>query len=181
MNQASAPWLSRLRGCCSEHVVRERKVLRALFLIAFLSSVFYPAFASVYCRPALGEGRVEREISWRFPSPLPSSLPRMWKKAFEDGIHHLMRSFHPSIINIVWGSIFFTPWKKKNSENFLDLYSRLRPTPSKGRSLRYVLWYEANRAESMAVGDFGALWRSCIGPPSQPKLAYSLPNKRLSY
>jgi hypothetical protein len=34
---------------------------------------------------------------------------------------------------------------------------------------------------SMAVGDFSTLWRSCIGPPSQPKLASSLPNKRLSY
>ena len=29
--------------------------------------------------------------------------------------------------------------------------------------------------------DFSTLWRSCIGPPSQPKLASSLPNKRLSY
>ena len=29
--------------------------------------------------------------------------------------------------------------------------------------------------------DFSTLWRSCIGPPSQPKLAFSLPNKRLSY
>ena len=50
----------------------------------------------------------------------------------------------------------------------MDLYSRLRPTPSKGRSLRYVLCYEANRAESMAVGDFLTLWRSCIGPPQPP-------------
>ena len=50
----------------------------------------------------------------------------------------------------------------------MDLYSRLRPTPSKGRSLRYVLCYEANRAESMAVGDFLTLWRSCIEPPQPP-------------
>ena len=61
MNQASAPWLSRLRGCCSEHVVRERKVLRALFLIAFLSSVFLgTAFSSVYHRPIVEEGRIEK-------------------------------------------------------------------------------------------------------------------------
>ena len=33
----------------------------------------------------------------------------------------------------------------------------------------------------MAIGDFSTLWRSCIGPPSQPKLASILPNKRLSY
>ena len=40
MNQASAPWPSHSHGCCSDLVVRERKVLRALFLIAFLSFVF---------------------------------------------------------------------------------------------------------------------------------------------
>ena len=75
---------------------------------------------------------------------------------FGNRIHHLMRSFHPSDTNIAEGSIFLPPWREKISENFSDLYSRLSPTPSKGRSLRYVLCYEANRAESMAVGDFGA-------------------------
>ena len=40
MNQASAPWPSHSHGCCSDLVVREKKVLRALFLIAFLSFVF---------------------------------------------------------------------------------------------------------------------------------------------
>ena len=40
MNQASAPWPSHSHGCCSDLVVRERKVLLSLFLIAFLSSVF---------------------------------------------------------------------------------------------------------------------------------------------
>ena len=30
-------------------------------------------------------------------------------------------------------------------------------------------------------GDFSTLWRLCIESPSQPKLAFSLPNKRLSY
>ena len=143
MNQASAPWLSRLRGCCSEHVVRERKVLRALFLIAFLSSVFYPAFASVYCRPALGEGRVEREISWRFPSPLPSSLPRMWKKPFEDGIHHLMRSFHPSDTNIAEGLIFWPPGEK-NFEFFSQPWShRWCGAPFCERNLRCVLSFRS--------------------------------------
>ena len=29
--------------------------------------------------------------------------------------------------------------------------------------------------------DFSTLWRLCIESPSQPKLASSLPNKRLSY
>ena len=47
MNQASAPWPSHIHGCCSEHVVRERKVLRALFLIAFLSSVFW--YCTIFC------------------------------------------------------------------------------------------------------------------------------------
>jgi len=61
MNQASAPWLSRLRGCCSEHVVRERKVLRSLFLIAFL--FFCIALSSAYHRPIVEEGRIEK---WNF-------------------------------------------------------------------------------------------------------------------
>ena len=76
MNQASAPWPSHMRGCCSDlgrsgkpwegpfmcrlranfsrlaypmqdtHI-RERKVLRALFLIAFLSFVF--GYCFVFC------------------------------------------------------------------------------------------------------------------------------------
>ena len=60
MNQASAPWPSHIHGCCSEHVVRERKVLRALFLIAFLSSVCCFVFSSVYHRPIVEEGRCEK-------------------------------------------------------------------------------------------------------------------------
>ena len=60
MNQASAPWPSRLRGCCSEHVVRERKVLRALFLIAFLSSVFWVLHFLLSIMPIVEEGRIEK-------------------------------------------------------------------------------------------------------------------------
>ena len=36
-------------------------------------------------------------------------------------------------------------------------------------------------AGSVERGDFSILWRLCIESPSQPKLASSLPNKRLSY
>ena len=38
--------------------------------------------------------------------------------------------------------------------------------------------YRVGRVER---GDFSTLWRLCIESPSQPKLAFSLPNKRLSY
>ena len=38
-----------------------------------------------------------------------------------------------------------------------------------------------NAVCAIEEGDFSTLWRSCIGPPSQPKLASSPPNKRLSY
>ena len=34
---------------------------------------------------------------------------------------------------------------------------------------------------TMGEEDFAALWRLCIESPSQPKLASSLHNKRLSY
>ena len=58
MNQASAPWPSHFRGCCSDHVVRERKVLRSLFLIAFL--FFCIALSSAYHRPIVEEGRIKK-------------------------------------------------------------------------------------------------------------------------
>ena len=38
-----------------------------------------------------------------------------------------------------------------------------------------------NAACTMRGGDFSTLWRLCIESPSQPKLASSLHNKRLSY
>ena len=38
-----------------------------------------------------------------------------------------------------------------------------------------------NAARTMRRGDFSTLWRLCIESPSQPKLASSLHNKRLSY
>ena len=37
------------------------------------------------------------------------------------------------------------------------------------------------RLVPLGEGDFSTLWRLCIESPSQPKLASSLPNKRLSY
>ena len=142
MNQASAPWPSHIHGCCSEHGrsgkpwegpfmcrlranfsrlaypmqdthIRERKVLRALFLIAFLSSVFGTALSSVYHRPILEEGRIEKmefpDVS-SFPCPSPYRGFGGWQ--FGNRIHHLMRSFHPSIINIAEGLIFRPPGKK---------------------------------------------------------------------
>ena len=38
-----------------------------------------------------------------------------------------------------------------------------------------------NAAHTIRGGDFSTLWRLCIESPSQPKLASSLHNKRLSY
>ena len=38
-----------------------------------------------------------------------------------------------------------------------------------------------NAARTIRGGDFPTLWRLCIESPSQPKLASSLQNKRLSY
>ena len=46
--------------------IKVRKVLRALFLIAFLSSVLVLAFSSVYHRPILEEGRIEKWNSLMF-------------------------------------------------------------------------------------------------------------------
>ena len=38
-----------------------------------------------------------------------------------------------------------------------------------------------NAVCAIEEGDFSTLWRLCIESPSQPKLASSLPNKRLPY
>ena len=120
MNQASAPWPSHFHGCCSDHVVRERKVLRALFLIAFLSSIFF-ALSSVYCRPVLEEGRLKSEIPWCLPSPYlllyRGCGKSIWKMAFI--ISWVL--FHSSDTNIVEGSNFWPLWRK-NSEIFLKTF-----------------------------------------------------------
>ena len=79
-----------------------------------------------------------------FPCPSPYRGCGGWQ--FGNRIHHLMRSFHPSDINIAEGSIFRPPGRKIFLEIFSDLSSSLRPAPSWGRSLRYVLCCEANGA-----------------------------------
>ena len=131
MNQASAPWPSHIRGCCSEHGrsgkpgegpfmcrlranfsrlaypmqdthIRERKVLRALFLIAFLSSVYW--YCIVFCLSSADcrRRRIEKmefpDVS-SFPCPSPYRGYGGWQ--FRNRTHRLMRSFHPSSINIV--------------------------------------------------------------------------------
>ena len=114
-----------------------------------------------------------------FPCPSPYRGCGGWQ--FGNRMHHLMRSFHPSIINIAEGSIFRPPGGKK----FLKIYFGVPQGSAQLLSGEgaCVTFYAVRSMErgSMAVGDFSTLWRSCIGPPSQPKLASSLPNKRLSY
>ena len=57
---------SRLAYPVQDTHIRERKVLRALFLIAFLSSVFWYCIFSVYHRPIVEEGRIEKWDSLMF-------------------------------------------------------------------------------------------------------------------
>ena len=143
---------SRLAYPMQDTHIRERKVLLSLFLIAFLSSVFL--LPSVF--PGFQKRKDEKWNSLMSPlSPALFSTADVENGIWEMGFIISWGLFIPLIL-ISFEVRFFYPLEEKNSENFLDLYSRLRPTPSKGRSLRYVLCYEANRAESMAVGDFGA-------------------------
>ena len=51
---------------------------------------------------------------------------------------------------------------------------RSHDTLSREISLLHASW-------TIEEGDFSTLWRLCIESPSQPKLASSLHNKRLSY
>ena len=52
--------------------------------------------------------------------------------------------------------------------------NRSHDTLSREISLLHASW-------TIEEGDFSTLWRLCIESPSQPKLASSLHNKRLSY
>ena len=128
MNQASAPWPSHIHGCCSILVAKERKVLQPSSLLLFCLLFFGTAFSSVYHRPIVEEGRIEKmefpDVS-SFPCPSPYRGCGGWP--FGNRIHHLMRSFHPSIINIAEGSIFRPPGKKI-LEKFLGPILRAPPS-----------------------------------------------------
>ena len=63
-----------------------------------------------------------------FPCTSPYRGCGGWQ--FGNRIHHLMRSFHPSIINIAEGSIFRPPGGK-NFEKLFQCSSGLRPAPSR--------------------------------------------------
>ena len=121
MNQASAPWPSHFRGCCSDHVVRERKVLRSLFLIAFLSSVL---FCICFC---LSSADCRRREDWKVEFPDDSSFPcpSLYRGCggwpFGNRIHRLMRSFHSSIINIAKDSIS-RPLERKKFWKFISVF-----------------------------------------------------------
>ncbi len=145
MNQASAPWPSHIHGCCSILVAKERKVLQPSSLLLFCLLFFCFALSSVYHRPILEEGRIEKmefpDVS-SFPCPSPYRGCGGWP--FGNRIHHLMRSFHSSIINITEGSIFRPPGKKI-FEKLFQCSSGLRPAPFCGRSLRYVLPFPSHR------------------------------------
>ena len=94
----------------------ERSSLLLFCLLFFLGT----AFSSVYHRPILEEGRCEK---MEFPDvssfPCPSPYRGCGKRQFGNQIHHLMRSFQSSTINIVWGS-FFRPLARKNFENLFQ-------------------------------------------------------------
>ena len=77
---------SRLAYLMQDTHIIERKVLRALFLIAFLSSVLVLAFSSIFHRPILEEGGYEKR---EFPDvssfPCPPLTADMKDGSFEIG------------------------------------------------------------------------------------------------
>ena len=97
-------------------------------LLLFCLLFFCIAFSSVYHRPIVEEGRIEKWDSLMFlhsPALLLTADVEKWQ--FGNRIHHLMRSFHPSTINIAEGSIFRPPGEKI-LEKFLGPILRAPPS-----------------------------------------------------
>ena len=121
-------------------------------LLLFCLLFFGTVLSSVYHRPIVEEGRIEKmefpDFS-SFPCPSPYRGCGGWQ--FGNQMHHLMRSFHPSIINIAEGSISRPPGGK-NFEKLFQCSSVLRPAPFCGRSLRYVFPFPSHR-HSVAGND----------------------------
>ena len=140
MNQASAPWPSHSHGCCSDLVVRERKVLRpsSLLLFCLLFSCFL-----LFSR-AFRSGRMKPDVS---PLPCPPLYRGCGRWHLGNGIHHLMRSLHPSDTNIAEGSIFLPPEKKKILK-FLNCLSACTATRSNKSPCTLVHPFAANVALS---------------------------------
>ena len=125
---------SRLAYPMQDTHIRERKVLRALFLIAFLSSVFL-GYCIFFCLSS-ADFRRRRIEKMGFPDvssfPCPSPYRGCGGRPFGNRIHHLMRSFHSSIINIAEGSIFRPPWEK-NFRKILGPILRAPPSSFLGK------------------------------------------------
>ena len=110
---------SRLAYPMQDTHIRERKVLRSLFLIAFLSSVLGLAFSSVFHRPILEEGRIEKWNSLMFPhSPVILLTADMEDGRLEIGFIISWGLFIPLIL-ISFEVRFFYPLEIKNFRKFL--------------------------------------------------------------
>ena len=104
-----------LLGTCRQ---REESPASAL---PYCFSVFCLLFCIFFC---LSSADCRRREVWKvgfpddssFPCPPPYRGYGRWP--FGNRIHHLMRSFHPSVNNIVWGLIFRPPGWKKFLKNF---------------------------------------------------------------
>ena len=155
MNQASAPWPSHMRGCCSEHVVRERKVLRALFLIAFLSSVFCFSLSSVYHRPILEERRIEKWDSLMFlHSPALLLTADVEDGRLEIGFIISWGLFIPLLL-ISFEVRFIDPLEEKNFQKSSWTYPQgsAQLLPGEGACVTFYAVRPMERV-SMAVVDF---------------------------
>ena len=108
--------------------------------LPYCFSVF--CFLASFCFPGLSEAE-----GWKveFPDVPPLPCPLLYRgcgrKHLGNGIHHLMRSFHPSDTNIVWGSIFLPPRRKK-FRKFLGPILKAPPNSfqRKEPALRSMLW-----------------------------------------
>ena len=117
----SPAYVGAARNMSSERGKSCERSSLVLFCLLFFGYCFFFCLSSADCRRR-EDWKVEFPDDSSFPCPSPYRGCRGWP--FGNRIHRLMRSFHPSIINIAEGSIS-RPLERKNFENLFQCSSVL--------------------------------------------------------
>ena len=119
----SPAYVGAARNMSSERGKSCERSSLVLFCLLFFGYCFFFCLSSADCRRR-EDWKVEFPDDSSFPCPSPYRGCGGWP--FGNRIHRLMRSFHPSIINIAEVSILWPPWMEKFFNSIL-LNDSLQP------------------------------------------------------